>query len=251
MEPPYVGTLQGLGYAEVDLGVDRFQAYSERRIVRDAVDTLVNGHRLITEGLERYEGLTPDVIAQELAADRLTGFLNNVGINERGQEHQVVEAIALPLRERQVITGALAEEVYRAAVENVGAKGRIDEWLTAVVEEAELLAPGENERYDTKIRERARVWTKEVTGRLLRETGGIASGYGLPVVNELLELARAEIRTACDDLEQERIEFESFSAHVRSNVQAAFGELGGQLGSEHEAVRMAAVPCSSISTSRW
>ena len=109
-----------------------------------------------------------------------------------------------------------------------------------VVEEAELLAPGENERYDAKIRERARVWTKEVTDRLLHETGGIASGYGLPVVNELLELVRGEIRTACDDLEQERIEFESFSAHVRSNVQAAFGELGGQLGSEHEAVRMAA-----------
>ncbi len=239
MEPPYVGTLQGLGYAEVDLGVDRFKQYSERRIVRDAVDTLVNGHRLATEGLDRYEGLTPDVIAQELAADRLTGYLKNVEITERGQD-QVVDAIALPLRERQVITGGLAEKVYQGAVENVGAKGRIDEWLTAIVEEAELLAPGENERYDTRIRERARVWTKEVTGRLLRETGSIASGYGLPVVAELLELVRDEIRAACDDLENERIEFESFSSHVRSNVQSAFGELSGQLGSEHEAVRMAA-----------
>jgi hypothetical protein len=239
MEPPYVGTLQGLGYAEVDLGVDRFKHYSERRIVRDAVDTLVNGHRLATEGLDRYEGLTPDVIAQELAADRLTGFLKNVEITERGQ-HQVVDAIALPLRERQVITGGLAEKVYQGAVENVGAKGRIDEWLTAIVEEAELLAPGENERYDTRIRERARVWTNEVTGRLLRETGTIASGYGLSVVSDLLELVRGEIRAACDDLENERIEFESFSSHVRSNVQSAFGELSGQLGSEHEAVRMAA-----------
>ncbi len=240
MEPPYVGTLQGLGYAEVDLGVDRFKAYSERRIVRDAVDTLVNGHRLATEGLERYEGLTPDVIASDLARDRLTGFLNNVGINERGQAHQVVDAIALPLRERQVITGKLAEEVYRAAVENVGAKGRVDDWLTAVVEEAELLAPGENERYDTRLRERARGWTREVTGRLLRETGEIASEFGLPVVVELLNLVRDEIHTAGDDLEQERIEFESFSAHVRSNVQAAFGELSGQIGSEHETVKVAA-----------
>lgn len=240
MEPPYVGTLQGLGYAEVDLGVDRFKAYSERRIVRDAVDTLVNGHRLSTEGLERYEGLTPDVIAQELAADRLTGFLNNVEINERGQERQVVEAIALPLRERQMITGNLAEKVYQGAIENVGGKGRIDEWLNAVVEEAELLAPGENERYDTRIRERARTWTNDVTARLLRETGAIAAGYGLPVVLDLLSLTRDAIRSACDDLEQERIELESFSAHVRSNVQAAFGELSGQLGSEHEAVQTAA-----------
>jgi hypothetical protein len=239
MEPPYVGTLQGLGYAEVDLGIDRFKAYSERRIVRDAVDTLVNGHRLATEGLERYDGLTPDVIATELAGDRLTGFLNNVEINERGQAHQVVDAIALPLRERQVITGSLAEEVYRAAVENVGSKGRIDVWLTAVVEEAELLAPGENERYDTRLRERARHWTRDVTGRLLRETGEIASEFGLQVVTELLNLVRDEIRSACDDLEQERIEFESFAAHVRSNVQAAFGELSGQIGSEHETVRMA------------
>jgi hypothetical protein len=239
MEPPYVGTLQGLGYAEVDLGVDRFKQYSERRIVRDAVDTVVNGHRLVTEGLDRYEGLTPDVIAQELAADRLVGFLKNVEITERGQ-HQVVDAIALPLRERQVITGGLAEKVYQGAVENVGAKGRIDQWLTAIVEEAELLAPGENERYDTRLRERARVWTNEVTGRLLRETGTVASGYGLQVVTELLEMVRAEIRAACDDLENERIEFESFSSHVRSNVQSAFGELSGQLGSEHEAVRMAA-----------
>ncbi|HEU4916063.1 MAG TPA: tubulin-like doman-containing protein [Acidimicrobiia bacterium] len=239
MEPPYVGMLQGLGYAEVDLGVDRFKQYSERRIVRDAVDTLVNGHRLATEGLDRYEGLTPDVIAQELAADRLTGFLKNVEITERGQ-NQVVDAIALPLRERQVITGGLAEKVYQGAVENVGARGRIDEWLAAIVEEAELLAPGENERYDTRLRERARVWTNEVSGRLLRETGSIASVYGLPVVSELLELVRSEVRAACDDLENERIEFESFSSHVRSNVQSAFGELSGQLGSEHEAVRMAA-----------
>ncbi len=234
-----MGTLQGLGYAEVDLGVDRFKAYSERRIVRDAVDTLVNGHRLATEGVERYDGLTPDVIASELAQDRLTGFLNNVGINERGQAHQVVDAIALPLRERQVITGGLAEEVYRAAVENVGSKGRVDDWLTAVVEEAELLAPGENERYDTRIRERARGWTKEVTGRLLRETGEISSEFGLPVVIELLNLVRDEVHTACADLEQERIELESFSAHVRSNVQAAFGELSGQVGSEHETVKVA------------
>ncbi|HEY7468419.1 MAG TPA: tubulin-like doman-containing protein [Acidimicrobiia bacterium] len=240
MEPPYVGTLQGLGYAEVDLGVDRFKTYSERRIVRDAVDTLVNGHRIATEGMERYDGLTPDVIASELARDRLTGFLNNVAINERGQANQVVDAIALPLRERQMITGKLAEEVYRAATENVGSRGRIDVWLTAVVEEAELLAPGENERYDTRLRERARRWTKEVTDRLLRETGEIASEFGLPVVIELLNLVRDEIHSACDDLEQERIEFESFSAHVRSNVQAAFGELSGQIGSEHETVRTAA-----------
>ncbi len=241
MEPPYVGTLQGLGYAEVDLGVDRFKQYAERRIVRDAVDTLVNGHRLITEGVERYEGLTPDVIAQELAADRLTGFLNNVGINERGQDNnQVVEAIALPLRERQLITGAQAEEVYRGAVENVGPKGRVDAWLTAVVEQAELLAPGENERYDTRLRERARLWTREVTSRLVGETGEIASEFGLQVALELLALVRDEIRSAGDDLEQERIEFESFSAHVRSNVQAAFGELSGQIGSEHETVRLAA-----------
>ncbi len=239
MEPPYVGTLQGLGYAEVDLGVDRFKAYSERRIVRDAVDTLVNGHRLATEGMERYDGLTPDVIAADLARDRLTGFLNNVEINERGQAHQVVDAIALPLRERQVITGSLAEEVYRAAAENVGNKGRVDDWLTAVVEEAELLAPGENERYDTRLRERARGWTRDVGDRLLVETGEISSEFGLPVVLELLNLVREEIRTACDDLEQERIEFESFSAHVRSNVQAAFGELSGQIGSEHETVKVA------------
>ncbi len=239
MEPPYVGTLQGLGYAEVDLGVDRFKAYSERRIVRDAVDTLVNGHCLATEGMERYDGLTPDVIAADLARDRLTGFLNNVEINERGQAHQVVDAIALPLRERQVITGSLAEEVYRAAAENVGNKGRVDDWLTAVVEEAELLAPGENERYDTRLRERARGWTRDVGDRLLVETGEISSEFGLPVVLELLNLVREEIRTACDDLEQERIEFESFSAHVRSNVQAAFGELSGQIGSEHETVKVA------------
>lgn len=241
MEPPYVGTLQGLGYAEVDLGVDRFKQYAERRIVRDAVETLVNGHRLATEGVERYEGLTPDVIAQDLAADRLTGFLNNVQINERGKENnQVLDAIALPLRERQVITGTLAEQVYQGAIENVGAKGRIDSWLTAVVEEAELLAPGENERYDTRLRERARLWTRDVTERLVDQTGEIAAEFGLLVTADLLELVRDEIRSACDDLEQERIEFESFSAHVRSNVQAAFGELTGQVGSEHEAVSLAA-----------
>ena len=113
---------------------------------------------------------------------------------------------------RQVITGSLAEEVDPAAVENVGPKGRIDEWLTAVVEEAGAARPR---------RERALRRQDQGAGSGLERQGGHRTGcsttpvgslpgYGLPVVNELLELVRGQIRTACDDLEQERIEFESF-----------------------------------------
>src|SRR5690606_2511609 len=95
MEPPHVGVLQGLGFAEVDLGVDRFKAYAERRLARDAIETLVEGHRLRTRGLERFEGMTPEAISEALAADRLTGLLTNVGINQRGpDQNQILDAIA-------------------------------------------------------------------------------------------------------------------------------------------------------------
>ncbi len=240
MEPPHVGVLQGLGYAEVDLGVDRFKAYAERRITRDAVETLVDGHRLRTAGLERFEGLTPEAVAETLAADRLTGFLNSVEINQRGAGHeQILEAIALPLPERRRITGDLAVKVYNTVTENVGGKGRVDEWIEAVVEQAELLAPGENERYDGRLRERARVWTEGVTERLTRAIGEVAAEHGLQVARDLLGLVREEMALIADELEQERSEAESFASHVRSDVQAAFGELSGQLGSAHESVRAA------------
>lgn len=240
MEPPHVGVLQGLGYAEVDLGVDRFKAYAERRIARDAIDTLVSGHRLRTDGLERFEGMTPEAISEALASDRLTGFLNNVGINQRGpDQNQILDAIALSLKERHRITGDMAAGIYNTVKDTVGGKGRVEEWIDAIVEQAELLAPGENERYDSRLRERARVWTSEVTNRLTAETGQIAAEYGLQVARDLLGLVRREIAWVVDELEQERGEFESYSGYVRSNVQAAFGELTGQVGAEHETVRVA------------
>lgn len=241
MEPPHVGVLQGLGYAEVDLGVDRFKAYAERRLARDAIDTLVDGQRLRTAGLERFEGMTPEAISEALAADRLTGFLGNVGINQRGpDQNQILDSIALPLRDRHRLTGDLAAGIYGSVVETVGAKGRVEEWIDAIVDQAELLAPGENERYDSRLRERARVWTTEVTHRLAAETGEIVAEYGLQVARDLLSLVRRELAWVGDELEQERAEHESLSRYVRSNVQAAFGELTGQVGSEHEAVKVAA-----------
>lgn len=240
MEPPHVGVLQGLGYAEVDLGVDRFKTYSERRLARDAVETLVEGHRLRTAGQERFEGMTPEAISEELAADRLTGFLNNVRINERGPDNnQILDAIALPFKERQRITGDMAARIYGSVSDTVGAKGRIDEWIDAIVEQAELLAPGENERYDSRLRERARLWTNEVSGRLTDETGEIAAEFGLQVAVDLLGLVRTEIAGVVDELEQERAEYESLAGYSRSNVQAAFGELTGQVGSEHQTVKVA------------
>ena len=65
--PSDVGTLQGLGYAEVDLGVDRFKSDSERRIAaRDAVDTLVDRHRRRSpKDWSDTRGALRDVIAQE------------------------------------------------------------------------------------------------------------------------------------------------------------------------------------------
>lgn len=250
MEPPYKGLLQGLGYAEVDLGVDRFRAYSERRITRDAVETLVRGHLIRTGGQERYEGMTPEAISASIADDRLTGFLNTVGINERGPDNnQVLDAIALPVEQRQRITGDLARQVFDLVTESMGTKARVDDWVDEIVTQAEILAPGENERYDATLRERAREWSRNIVGRLTEEVGEIVAEWGLPVARDLLHRTRDEIRWVVDELEQERREFETLASHVRSNVQAAFGELSGQVGSEHDAIGQACA--SAIETLVW
>lgn len=237
MEPPHRGVLQGLGYAEVDLGIERFKTYAERRIARDAIQVLVDGHRIQTAGSERYEGQTPEEISRQLAEDRLTGFLNRAGINERGpDQNQIVDAIALPFAERQRITGSIATQVYSAVTETIGTKARVDDWMDAVVDQAELVAPGKNEEYDSRLREQARIWTEAVTGRLTDALGSVIADVGLAVALDLIGLVSAELDQIATELEQERLEFESYTAHVRSNVQAIFSELSGQVGAEHDAV---------------
>src|SRR5690606_36662579 len=67
----------------------------------------------------------------------------------------------------------------------------------------------------------------------------IAAEYGLQVARDLLTLVRREIAWVTDVREQERSEHESLAGYVRSNVQAPFGELTGQVGSEHETVKVA------------
>ena len=250
MEPPYKGLLQGLGYAEVDLGVDRLKAYSERRITRDAIETLVRGHLIRTEGQERYEGMTSEAISALLAEDRLTGFLNAVGINERGTENnQVLDAIALPLDQRKRVTGDLAQRVFQLVTESMGTKARVDDWVDEIVSQAEILAPGENERYDATLRERAREWSRGIVGQLTAEVGEIAAEWGLYVARDLLTKTRSELRWVVDELEQERLEHETLASHVRSNVQASFGELSGQVGSEHESVAHACA--NAVQTLVW
>lgn len=240
MEPPYRGILQGLGYAEVDLGIERFKTYAERRMARDAIEVLIDGHRLYAVGSERFEGLPPEAIAGQLAEDRLTSFLNRAEINERGPENnQIIDAIALSIQERQITTGRIAEEIYNAVRDQIGTKAKADDWIDAIVEQAELVAPRANEIYDGRLRERARTWTEQITGRLTTALGAVIADLGLQVASDLIALVASELDHIAEELEQERLEFEGYTAHARSNVQAVFGEMGGQVGSDHDTIARA------------
>ena len=236
--PSYQGTLQALGFAEVDLGVGRLHTYAEQRITRDAVEWLLDGHRVAASERPEYENATPQEVVEDLADRSLTRFLNDCGLNERGREqHQILDAISVPDDELRAECTRVAGEVHNVCRERFGSKASTSEWADLIVEDIEARQASVLERLKERIRDACLKWVEEIPDRILGVLGETLAEQGALVALKLLDKTDAEMERVKGELRAEQHkELTRVDYDLRSGVTDAIGPLRGRLNAENKLV---------------
>ena len=238
--PHYQGALQALGFAEVDLGVGRLRAYAERRITRDAIEWLLNGHMVAAREWRAYENATPDEVVEGLADRSFTRFLNRCGLNERGRDqNQILDAITVTDAELYTECTRVAREVHEAGRDYFGSKAKVGEWVDFIVDEVRARSASVLKTLDDRLRNACFRWVEDTPDRLLEVVGNTLAEQGARVALALLAKTDAELDHVKVELESERQEELSLAQYVRSDASDAMGVSRGVLGADHEKVKSA------------
>ena len=88
---------EAFGYAEVSLGVERFEQYAAQRLARTAATWLWEAHLEHARSIDQNDARPPAEIIDDLAHHHLVQFLREVGLHERGDnDNQIIDALRPP-----------------------------------------------------------------------------------------------------------------------------------------------------------
>jgi hypothetical protein len=230
---------EAYGFAEVNLGVDRFQRYASERLARMAADWLHNGHMDRAFKIDPTMSKTPDVVIDELAGTLLPGFMKKSGLNERGPDNNdVIDAIKPS--EQDAWFHEKESQLFGAAIEGVPSNGiNRDKWVAQINTYLpgyadELVQVGVEAMYL-----RAQQWVTDQPQKVLEAATWVISEGGLKVAKAVIDLAIETSMATVDELLSEAAdEFDPFAS---SYIDAMHAELNsaGRIKPEHDFVRLA------------
>ena len=84
---------EALGFAEVSLGLDRFEEYSKQRLAREAAEWLHEGHLIQARANNPDDARPPAQITEATARDQLLGVMQKIGLSERGESNQIIDSL--------------------------------------------------------------------------------------------------------------------------------------------------------------
>ncbi len=233
METPFTA----MGSARVGLGRDRFRDYAAQRLARAAVEQLLFRHeKTRVRGDERQSR----VIAQELADQRFSAFLNMSQLNERTEEqNDILDAIRPETRNDSLLT--LKDRIYQQVTASVPAKGlSVTEWRDRISQKVRELIDRTLDEFDVANRERGRAWVASIQAdiRLLAST--TLGLEGVVVSGILFRKLAEELRAVRTELEQEAGKQlragENLEGEIESALRTADGDL---LPSSHPNINQA------------
>jgi hypothetical protein len=234
----HLPVFDAFGYAEVNLGVERFQQYATLRLAKLAATWLHEGHLQWARSLDKEENRPQQAIIDDIAREQLVGFLVRTGLHERGSEqNQIIDAL------QPVDAEALFEAAVRTVLEQVTAgirdlnkdawTERIYGFLAGVVEEYER-------DYDERIRLLAGDWVQRAPGRVLDATVEMIGRFGLPTTHRLLQLVAEELKSVVSELTEETKHYLAWANDARGAITSELtisGRIRPQQPAVEEAVR--------------
>ncbi len=183
-----LGLFTALGFGRVSLGRDYFDRYASERLLRLAVERLLDRH------LERHtqgDGKTDEQVLLE-AADRVwNSFVNSSGINEEGDDHNDIIDALNPLQDLDSDLASFASKLVidlDSSAENKGIDTTSARAAASqrVLEHKEVRTGILGAAY-TAMANRVQPWAEQIAETLKELIVATAAQEGLPVTKELLD----------------------------------------------------------------
>lgn len=225
-----------LGYAEVSLGLDRFEKYAAQRLARVAAEWLLEAHDRQARENDPNDSRPSDEIAKAVAEEQLISFLNRCGLNERGEDNQIIDTL---ISQQQIdeMLARLTGKVLGLASEGVSSLNS-QRWTTRI---SDLLETGASELeadYDEIVRDNMRSWIDQIPGTIIGVIEDFIQRFGLRVAIHLIERVQEELGDVANELQIEADERRRWSHDYRSAVSAEL-PASGNIKADHPAVEQA------------
>lgn len=227
------GAFSAFGYAEVNLGTDRFEDYATRRIARVAADWLREAHLVRALAADPNTSTPPDVIVEEAALEELVPFLRDAGLLERGKDNQVIDRL-IPDD---------ADGLYAAQLSNLtslvttgASKMTSTAWGNEIGLHLLTVADEYDRRYDEGMRAKAATWVNEAPDRIVAALSRLLTRVGFSVAERTLQLSRSEIESVIDELQGEAQQHLTWAADFRGAIQSRLDFGSGAVEATHPKV---------------
>jgi hypothetical protein len=175
-----------IGCARVSVGTRFFERYSAQRLARDAA-TYIAGYHMESDEAKSIMAQTgvvdPELTAERIAGDKMTWFLKETGLRERGtDENDIIDSLR-PVEYSGKWESAVNTARQLADIQ----KGSASQWLDSIasaVREATV-------QFDTEMRPyleaRVRSWVETKPGEVIRVVEESIANYGLKVTVKILD----------------------------------------------------------------
>jgi hypothetical protein len=220
----HLPVFEAFGYAEVNLGLERFERYASERLARSAAVWLHDAHMVQARSNNDDESRPPAAIIDELARQQLIGFLQRAQLHERSQDNNDIIDALRPDEATELFNDAY-ESVLRLATGGVGNLDR-QAWVNRICPMLEGAAEEYERDYDERLRTRVRTWVDTAPDQVIEVTTELAGRLGLGVTRRTIELVIEELNSVAHELADEAQQFLGWSADARGAVEAAVNANG-------------------------
>lgn len=215
----FTNPFASFGSARLTLGLDRFVEYASQSIARSSVERLLWPR--FDEDPE--DDRTDDERIQDRASLRWPEFLRASGLDERGDQDQVLERIRPRDHEQAAI--AFANDLIQRASGGVGADGQAPaDWLARVRVDLPLRIEQFRRERRSAVEQEAARYASVFEQEILGVVGRFAASEGLAVATEMVRRLVEEVRfVALQELPMEATDHER-------QLDELDGRLAGVLG---------------------
>jgi hypothetical protein len=229
--PPF----SSIGFGRVTLGRDRFTKYSAEVLARTVVHRMLNQHTSEDPNLSQKN-------EQEWVATKATnawiGFLEDSGLNERGEQDDVITF--LRPKNRDDSYARLISEVRTPASQGLDKSGGLgaSTWQDRIIHFFNQVQPQFLQQERDARNLLVRDWVGVIVPQLLTVTARSCVQNGLPVAAELLTRLEVEVQGAIEDLSRESQQFRQYAYDVNSYVEQQFATVASQdsIRPDHQSV---------------
>ena len=182
--------LGSMGVGRVSLGLDRFSEYIAEGSARWTVERLL-WPQFVPANPQNPQ--TPQQIIEEAVDRSWSQFLDDSGLNERGESNDVINALIAPGVEDRRRT--FAQNGITKVSFNVPPAGLpANQWISAIGQYFTAQRKSFEIEENAEIYKVAQVWSTEIQDQILKTVSLIAARQGLNVAARLVEKLREEVK---------------------------------------------------------